>query len=102
AVVKAIVTGVPVTIVRATSASVRAGTRAAARIPATAGVQSTVRTASRYRSVAARVMAVPSMSTQTPVSIGSVSSRLAEGTTWAAAAASTPPSTVPAGEGGSG
>ena len=48
------------------------------------------RTASRYRSVAASVMTGPSMSRQTPVSMGSVSSRLADGTTCAAAAASAP------------
>ena len=89
-------------MVRATSARVLAGTSAAARRPGTAGVQGTVRTASRYRSVAASVIAVPDKSRQTPVSMGSVSSRLADGTTWAAAAASTPPSTVPAGAGGSG
>ena len=47
-------------------------------------------------------MTGPSMSTHTPVSMGSVSSRLADGTTWAAAAASTPPSTVPEAAGGSG
>ena len=52
--------------------------------------------------MAASVIVAPSKSRQTPVSIGSVSSRLAAGTTWPAAAARTPPSTVPAAAGGSG
>ena len=43
-----------------------------------------------------------SISRCTPVSIGSVSSRLDDGTTWAAATASAPPSTVPAAAGSSG
>ena len=54
----AIVTGTPGPMVRATSARVLAGTSAAARRPGMAGVQGTVRTASRYRSVAASVIAV--------------------------------------------
>src|ERR1019366_7228572 len=96
------VTGSPEVIVRATSASVLAGTSAAARIPGAAGAQLTSLTASRYRSVAASVIDSPSMSRHTPVSIGSVSSLLADGTTCAAAPASTPPSTIPAARGGSG
>ena len=42
------------------------------------------------------------MSRQTPVSMGSVSSRLAAVTTWLMAAPRTPPSTVPASGGGAG
>ena len=92
----AIVTGRPGPMVRATSASVLAGTSAEARTSGSAGSQLTSRTASRYRSVAASLSRRPSKSRQTPVSMGSVSSRLAEGTTWAAAMAGMPPSTVPA------
>ena len=98
----ATVTGVPAAMVLAASASVRAGTSAAARSPSDAGCQGSSRTASRYRSVAAMVSVVPSKSRQTPVSMGSVSSLLAAGTTWAMAAASTPPSAAPAAAGGSG
>src|SRR5579875_1096768 len=99
---KAIDTGVPRAIVLATSASVRAGTSAADRSPGLAGCQEISRTASRYRSVAASVSVSPSMSRHTAVSAGSVSSRLAAGVTWIAAAASTSPSTVPTAAGGSG
>ena len=84
------------------SASVRAGTRARAAMSGSAGSQPIVRTASRYRSVAARVTRSPAMSRHTPVSIGSVSSRLDDGTTCAAAVASAPPSTVPTTPGRSG
>ena len=42
------------------------------------------------------------MSRQTPVSMGSVSSRLAAGPTWPMAAPRTPPSTVPASGGAAG
>ncbi len=99
---KATDTGIPGVIARAASARVRAGTSAAARSPGRAAAQGISRTASRYRSVAASVSVPPSMSRQTPVSMGSVSSRLAAGATWPMAGPSTPPSMVPARGGGAG
>ena len=60
----------------AESASVRAGTSTAACVAVgELGCQPSSRTASRYRSVAARVSRSPSISSRTPVSIGNVSSR---------------------------
>ena len=99
---KATETGTPGTMTRAASAMVRPGTRAIARIPGCAGAQCRSRTASRYRSVAASVTTSPRMSRHTPVSIGSVSSRLVAGSTCATAAARSPPSTVPASGGAGG
>ena len=81
----------------AASASVRAGTRTwASADEGSPGLQVSSRTASRYRSVAARVSFSPSISIRTPVSIGSVSSRPAATATCATAAANSAPATVPA------
>ena len=81
----------------AASASVRAGTSTwTASADGSSGFQSSSRTASRYRSVAARVSRVPSISRRTPVSIGSVSSRPAAIATWLTAVANSPLGTVPA------
>ena len=77
----ATVTGTPAVTDRATSARVLAGTIAAALRPRAAGSQRTSLTASRYRSVAASVSVSSCTSRQTAVSMGSVSSRLAAGTT---------------------
>src|SRR5215469_7340595 len=97
-----IVTGTPGPIVLAMSASVLAGTSAEAWMPSSDGSQPMRATLSRYRSVAATVNEFPSKSRQTAVSIASVSSRLADGTTCAAATDSAPPSTVPTVLGSSG
>ena len=83
----------------AVSARVRAGTSAAAVKSGDSGVQAKVRTASRYRSVAARVTACPSTSTRTPVRKGRASSRPAATATWLTAPARTDPGTLPLGVG---
>jgi hypothetical protein len=80
---------------RAVSPSVRAGTRATAEASVPSGDHSRVRMARRYRSVASMVMREPSISTRTPVRIGSVSSRPAAVVTWATASVNTSPATVP-------
>ena len=81
--------------VLATSASVRAG-MSTALLVSSSGLQSISRTASRNRSVAARVSREPSISSRMPVSIGSVSSRPAATATCCTAWASTSPWTTPA------
>ena len=89
----------PLVSVFAASASVRAGTRTAADTPGVSGRQANSRTASRYRSVAARVIRSSSISSRTPVSIGRVSSRPAATATWLTASAKTSLSTMPADDG---
>ncbi len=86
----------PLVSVFAASARVRAGTSTAADIPGVSGRQGNSRTASRYRSVAARVIRSSSISSRTPVSIGRVSSRPAATATWPTASAKTSLSTTPA------
>ncbi len=95
-------TGTPGVIIRAASASVLAGTSSVPSAFGSAGFQPSSRIARRYLSVATSLMTSPSTSTFTPVITGSVSSRLAAGTTWPIAVASAPPSTVPASRGSSG
>ena len=95
-------TGTPGDIIRAASASVLAGTSSVPWASGWAGFQPSSRTASRYLSVATSLTTSPSISTFTPVMTGSVSSRLAAGTTCPIAVASAPPSTVPASRGSSG
>src|SRR5215472_8996061 len=87
---------------RAASTMILAGTSAIALTTGSAGANGTTLAASRYRSVAASVSESPSTSRQTAVSIGRVSSRLADEATWLTADASTPPSTAPTGGGVSG
>ena len=96
-----VTSGPPVSAL-AVSARVFAGTSAVVDSPGVPGFQGSVRTASRYLSVAARVSASSSNSRRTPVSTGNVSSRPAARATWATAPANTSLSSAPAVSGISG
>lgn len=88
---------------RAISVSRRADTTTSAVTSAASGFHPSVRTAKRYRSVAASVIVSPSSPSRIPVRVGSVSSRPAATVTWATAAANSSESTAPStsGSGGS-
>ena len=86
----------------ATSASVLAGTMSGAAGTVPVGVHGMCRSASRYRSVAARLSVSGPTSMRTPVSMGSVSSRLAAAVTCPTAVAKTSPRTFPEVVGSSG
>ncbi len=88
---------------RAISVSRRADTTTSAVTSGAFASNGSVRTAKRYRSVAARVIVEPSRPRRMPVSVGRVSSRPAATATWATAEPNSPASTVPrtSGSGGS-
>lgn len=87
----------------AISVSRRADTTTSAATSGDFASNGSVRTAKRYRSVAASVIVEPSRPRRIPVSVGSVSSRPAATATWATAAPNSPASTAPhtSGSGGS-
>ncbi len=87
---------------RAISESLRAETTTSAETSAAVGFHASLRTAKRYRSVAARVIRSPSSPSRIPVSVGRVSSRPAATDTSATASANSCPSTAPSTPGSGG
>ncbi len=98
----AMVTVDPAVSDRAVSASTRAGTRALASASVAPGSQPSSRRDSRNLSVASSEMRSPAISTRTPVSTGSMSSRPAAVTAWPTALAKRSLLTEPAAAGMSG
>ena len=86
----------------AVSPSTLAGTSAAREASGLLGFQSSSRWESRKRSVASSAIVDPEISTRTPVSTGSMSSRPAAVTAWATAWANCSLRTVPDAAGMSG
>src|SRR3954466_10264113 len=101
-VARAIVTSVPLVSDLAVSPRTLAGTSATTVSSGVRGSQVSSRWESRNRSVASSEIVEPSISIRTPVSTGSMSSRPAAGTAWAAAGAEAPRETVPVAAGISG